>query len=147
MIKHYQSFFGNKCAVIINSNYETGDFYLNFIMEKKDHQWETYREGLNIKLNLKEICDVADILDKGNNNTRIIHKYQEVQKNFWLGFEKKQTDIVFSIKGRSKELNTGSEIRSHQKSFFKGELRLLIGLWKHIEKEFIEFTTKAKKLD
>ncbi len=134
MEKHYQSFFGNKCALIINSNYETGDFYLNFIQEINKN-WETYKEGLNIKLNPKEICDINEVLEAGKGNTKIIHKYQEQKKDFWIGFEKKQTDLVFSVKGRN-------EVRSHQKSFFGGEFRLLKNLLKHIEGEFIEFTTK-----
>lgn len=145
MKSHYQSFFGKNCALIISSNYEKNDFYLNFIQEKEENRWESYNEGLNIKLNLIEICNVADILNKGIKNTRIIHKYKNQQKDFWLGFEQKQSDIVFSIKGRVKDLSKGDETRSHQKSFSEGELRLLQELWLHIEKEFIEYTTIAKK--
>ena len=144
MKRHYQSFFGKKCALIINSNSDNGDFFLNFIQEKENGKWETYKEGLNIKLGLKEICEILYILEKNRGKTNIIHKYKNNQKNFWIGFEQKQNDLVFSIKGKIKDLSNGKELRAHQKSFFQGELRLLKKLLIHIENEFIELTTIAK---
>jgi len=145
MINHYQSFFGKKCALIINSNYQKENFYLNFIQEKKTGGWENISEGLIISLKLKEICDISEILERGERDKNIIYNFNNQQKDFWFGFEKKQTDQFFSIKGRTKNLETGEKIRSHQKSFDGGELRLLKKLWHHIENEFIEFTTKVKK--
>ena len=144
MNKHYQSFFGKNCALILNSNYETEEIFLNFIQKLNENQWEKYREGLNLKLTLKEICNINYVLEAGNGSTKLIHNYQGLKKDFWLGFEKKQSDIVFSVKGRAKNISENKEIRSHQKSFYKGELRLLTKLLTHIENEFIEFTTQSK---
>ena len=145
MKNHYKSFFGKNCALIITSDYNTSSFYLNFIQEKGNQQWETYKEGLTLSLNLSEICDISEILEKDKGNKRIIHVYKVEKKDFWFGFEKKNEDWVFSIKGRSINKITRDDIRSHQKSFDKGELRLLKKLLFHIEDEFIEFTTKGKK--
>jgi len=82
--RHYQSFFGKKCALIINSNSDNGDFYLNFIQEKENGKWETYKEGLNIKLGLKEICEILYILEKNRGKTNIIHKYKNNPKIYKL---------------------------------------------------------------
>ena len=84
MKKHYKSFFGKKCAVIISSDYEEGNFFLNFIQEKENNQWEKYQEGLSISLNLKEICEIAQIFINNSGSTKIIHKYEGELKDFWL---------------------------------------------------------------
>jgi len=143
MKNHYQSFFGRNAAFIISTDYEKRNFFVNFIQDKGNKNWESYQEGLIIKIETKEICDVANVFENNRGNTSIIHKFKGVQKDFWFGFEKKGNDVVFSIKGRSKNVNTGDQIRSHMKSFFKGELRLLKKLWLHLEEEFIQFTTKS----
>ena len=142
MKTHYQSFFGRKDAFIISTDYEKGNFFINFIQDKGNRNWESYQEGLILKLEPKEICDVANILENNRGNTSVIHKFKDQQKDIWFGFEKKGNDLVFSIKGRSKILKSGDQIRLHIKSFFGGELRLFKKLWYHLEEEFVQFTTK-----
>ncbi|MHA2006314.1 MAG: hypothetical protein ACXABO_10600 [Promethearchaeota archaeon] len=128
----------------MTSNYENSSFFLTFIQEKEEKQWETYKEGLTLRLDINEICDISDLFEKNRGNKQIIHAYKGEKKNFWFGFERKKEDIVFSIKGRISGIDRQKYNRSHQKSFYKGELRLLRKLWFHIEKEFIKYTTKGK---
>jgi len=142
MKTHYQSFFGRKDAFIISTDYEKSNFFINFIEDKGNKNWESYQEGLIIKLETKEICDVANILEENRGNTKVIHRFKDQQKTFWFGYEKKGNNLVFSIKGSSNDLKSRDQIRSHMKSFFGGELRLLKKLLCHLEEEFVQFTTK-----
>ena len=93
--KHNISFFGKDQALIVNTSNYKDKIHLNFI-QKSDDKWQKLPEGLQIAIDINEICEVAEFLEKKKGNVNIIHSspYTKDVKNFLFEFNDKK-DILF----------------------------------------------------
>lgn len=133
--KHNISFFGRDQALIINTLSFKDKVHLNFI-QKIDAKWQKLLEGLQIALDISEICEIAEFLENKKESVNIIHKSPKNEdiKNFLFEFNDKK-DILF-IKAKFEKNKPG--YKKFSKPIRRGELRALIKLWIHMEDEKIE---------
>lgn len=139
--KHNVSFFGKDQGLIISTFSYTDKIHLNFIQKIDDH-WQRLSEGLQIALDINEICEVAEFLEKKEGNVNIIHSLPDVEdiKNFLFEFNDKK-DILF-IKAK---LDNKPTYKKFSKPIQSGDLRALTKLWIHMENEKIEHYHSLKK--
>jgi len=132
--KHYISFFGKDQGLIINTSDFSDKIHLIFI-QKIDNQWQKLQEGLQIALDIPEICEVAEFLESREGNINIIHspKGSDDVKNFRFEFNDEKNTLF--IKGK---YGNKPDYRRFSKPLSKGELRAFIKLWLHMEDEKIK---------
>jgi len=92
-------------------------------------------EGLQIAIDINEICEVAEFLENKKENVNIIHSspYTKDVKNFLFEFNEKK-DILF-VKAK---YDNKPDYKKFSKPLQKGDLRAFIKLWIHLENEKIE---------
>jgi len=129
--KHNMSFFGKNQALIVNTYSLIDKIHLIFI-QKIDEKWQKINEGVQVALNLNEVCEIADLLETKKSNVNIIHSSPTTEdvKNFILEFNNSK-DILF-IKAK---LDNKPGHRKFSKPIKKGDLRLFTKLWIHMENE------------
>ena len=132
--KHNISFFGKDQALIVSTSNYKDNIHLNFIQKINDN-WQKLPEGLQIAINIKETCEIAEFLENKEGSVNIIHKspYNEDIKNFLFEFHENK-DILF-IKAK---FDNKLDYKKFSKPIQKGELRAFTKLMLHMEDEKLE---------
>jgi len=129
--KHSMSFFGQQSAIIINSVYNSMDTFIRHIKKKSDGTWEkpSAGEGKSIKLNLKEIIGMSEVLRKEVRDWSTVHSFKENKTTINLSWEDETAQKLWV------------NIDDRVKLIRKEEAEILKLLFEHFIKEKIEFAT------
>jgi len=129
---HKKSFWGNKTALILESPAKKVPYiFITSIKKKGNGDWEKFsqKEGKIIKLSLKEIICILEVLEKRIDNWRGYHI-----------FNQESTEIYVYWKDTSKSICT-FEIGSYTIDLKFPDNKLLTLLLIHLLTEKIEFAT------
>ncbi len=128
------SFFGKDQGLIVYTINLKDKVHLNFI-QKVENKWQKGIEGLQVALEIKEICEIAEFLEKKDGIVNIIHSSPSTSnvKNYLFEFNKEKSILFVKAK-----YDNRPDYRKFSKPVQKGELRALIKLWNHMENEKIE---------
>jgi hypothetical protein len=131
---HKKSFWGNKSAIILESPGKKVPYiFLTCIKKKENGEWEKFsqKEGKTIKINIKEIICILEVLKQRLDNWRGYHI-----------FKRERTEIFVYWKDPSKSICT-FEIGSYNLDLKFPDNKLLTFLLNHILSEKIEFATSG----
>ena len=132
--KHNISFFGKDQGLIVNTSSYNDKIHLNFI-QKIDNKWQKLPEGIQIAIDINEICEVAEFLENKKGSVNLIHKspYNEDVKNFIFEFNQQKDTLFIKAKFDNKP-----DYKKFSKPIKGGDLRVFLKLWIHMENEKIE---------
>ncbi|MHA1491293.1 MAG: hypothetical protein ACTSRI_16785 [Promethearchaeota archaeon] len=111
--KHSQSFFGQKTALIVQSNLKSEPFaYLTCIEKKADGSWERFSqgEGKTIKISLEEIVMMLEVLRRKLPIWSTLHEYRGEKTQISLNWEEQKDQILWIKIGKYSKMMTISQI-------------------------------------
>ncbi|MHA1871647.1 MAG: hypothetical protein ACTSXF_11910 [Promethearchaeota archaeon] len=127
---HHQPFFGQKSGIIISSRQKSDPFILiKCIKKKADGTWEKHHEGKAVKISIKEMICINDVLNKRRKIWSTFHSFNDNKTSISFAWDEHDEDLLWiNIDNYARPLN-------YPDTEF---LRLLI---QHLLNEKIEYAT------
>jgi hypothetical protein len=105
--KHTQNFFGQKTAIIVDSNRKDEPcIYVRCLKKKKDGEWQNFSESKVVKFSLLEMIAINDVLNGKRKTWNTFHAFNEVKTPISFAWDEHDFDLLWiNIDDYSRPLN------------------------------------------
>lgn len=105
--KHTQNFFGQKTAIIVDSNRKDEPcIFIRCLKKKKDGEWQNFSESKVTKFSLLEIIAINDVLSGKRKTWNTFHVFNEVKTPISFAWDEHDFDLLWiNIDEYSRPLN------------------------------------------